>query len=152
MTYLEQYKQVYGEYPPHTIEGQRLFNEFRKLLKQYSLDDLVNASQSPVTSEKQLIGINYQHYAVKDVTEALIVSHLKHIHEKWNIPMPDTKWWMDSLRKQAQELTRMYSKEDLHYYMHKLENDSWYRQHITEPFTFKMVRRYIDRNLIDKEK
>ena len=147
MNNLDQYYQVYGSYPQQTIESQRHYKEFCKLLEQYSLDDLVQSLQSPITRITPQIGIKHCHYEIEAVTDDLIVSHLMLIHEKWNIPIPEVGWWSKGIRAQAKEMIRDYSKQDLHYYMHKLESDSWYRKHITEPFTFAMVRKYIERSI-----
>ena len=146
MDKIEKYYGVYKKYPSKTVEDQRHYREFCKLLDRYNLDDIIHQAETPIPKKVNYVtDNNYQRYQINDITDELITSHLILIHELWGIAVPEVGWWPKGIKSQAKGMIRDYSKEKLHFFLHKLEKDEWYKQHIKKPFTFNMVRKYIER-------
>jgi hypothetical protein len=139
--------ELYGYPPEDTLDGQRQFKTFKTLLNLYGFEELKkqHTLESSVCDLSAQTHINTHHYSIKDVTDDVLIAHIEYIHKEWRLPIMNLVWWDKAIRKQASEMVRDYSQSDLHYYMHKLENDQWYKSNITEPFTFKMIRKYIAR-------
>lgn len=139
--------ELYGYSPDNTLDGQRQLKTFKTLLSQYGFEELKkqHALGSSVSDLSAQTHINTHHYSIKDVADDVLIAHIHYIHKEWELPILDLVWWNNAIRKQAQHMIRDYSQSQLHFYMHKLENDQWYKEHIVEPFTFKMIRKYIDR-------
>lgn len=146
MDYLRLFIELYDHPPAETLDGQRQFRTFCNLIDLYGFEELKKQHQaeSPLLNLSSLTHINTHHYKVTDVSWEVLVSHIQAIHEKWHLPTINLSWWKSAIVKQAKDMMVDYSQSDLHYYMHKLENDQWYKEHIQDAFTFKMVRRYID--------